>query len=542
VRSSLRVVSALAILSFFSLSIAAPLYPVQVLLKNGDAVAGVGLVTTIDNLAVNSSGSWVVQVDTDNPDTNVDSCQVKDGVLLLRENDPVNPPAGAAISSFDACSLSGLGRYVGNVFLRNLPTTADSGVVINDKVLIQESNISTAPEFSPNTPYIGFFEARANASEQVYIVASVDDPLIASTVDRALVIASTSNGSLTGERVLVKEGDVLPGQTEAIADFGTGPHLTAFNDREEILYFADLLGDTLVDGVIYLDHVKLAQEGSPSPVAGRNYLTLSSRGLDLNNYGQVVFKAALDGDAANNEMIVTEGRELIREGGAVLDIDPFHFTSFGTTSGPVVIDDVGNVLWFGDWDDPITTQDTGLFLNDVLIVREGDTIATDVTLTAIASGEDTMAMSDDGRYIVFEGTILVNGVSRNALLRITVDAPSPVPDGERVAGVPMTASLDPSGDIALTWDVTGCPASIYNVYYGDLADVASYTYTGQSCGLDPTGTDTFTPPPGDLYFIVVGQESHLEGVHGFDGEGKARPASAGGACGAQWQLRTANCP
>ena len=88
-RPSLRVVSALALysflVSFLSPAVAAPLYPVEILLKNGDAIPGVGLVTTIDNLAVSDSGSWIVQVDTDNPDTTVDSCLVKDGAVLLRD-------------------------------------------------------------------------------------------------------------------------------------------------------------------------------------------------------------------------------------------------------------------------------------------------------------------------------------------------------------------------------------------------------------------------------------------------------------------------
>jgi len=541
-RPSLRVVSALAVLSIFSSATAAPLYPVGVLVQNGDSVVGVGLVTTIDNLAVNSAGNYFLQVDTNNPDTTVDSCLLKDRVLFLRENDPLTDPAGAAISSFDALSISGAGRYVGNVFLRNLPPNADSGVLLQNVVLIQESDISTAPQFSPNTPYIGFFEARTNASEQVYIVASVDDPAIASTVDRALVIASTVNGTLTGERVLAKEGDILPGQTETIADFGTGPHLTSFNDREQILYFVDLNGDTLHDGVIYLDLERIAQENEPSPVAGRNYETLSSRGLDINNYGQYVFKANLAGDTTDDEMIVKGTSELIREGATLPAIAPFHFTAFGTTTGPLTIDDVANVLWFGDWDDPNTAIDTGLFLNDVLLVREGDTIVPGVTLTTIASGEDSAAMSDDGRFIVFEATILDNGTSRNAALGIAVHAPPPVPDGQRVPGVPMTASVDGNGDIALTWDVTGCPATTYNVFYGDLANVSTYAYTGQSCDLGQTGSATFTPPPGDLFFIVASQEGTLEGVHGFDGEGWARPASAAGTCGVSGQIRGANCP
>ena len=412
-------------------ALAGSTYPVQVILKNGDAVTGVGLVTTIENLSVNNSGSFIVQVDTDNPDVNVDACLVKDGVLLVRENDPVPLPAGANISSFDACSISGSGLFAGNVFLRNATTSTDSGVFLEDKLIIRESQISAAPEFSPNTPYIGFFEARTNANEQIYIVASVDDPLIASTVDRALVIASTTGGELTSERVVAKEGDILPGQLEAVVDFGTGPHLSAFNTAEQILYFAYLTGDTAKDGVIYLDHEVIAQEGGPAPVDARSYELLSSRGLDLNNFGQCAFKANITGDTTDDEMIVADGKELVREKGTLSDIQPFLFTAFGTTSGPIAVDDLGNVLWFGDWDDPNTTVDTGLFLNDMLIVREGSALPGGGVLTTIASGEDSMAMSDDGHYIVFEGTVTQAAVARNAALMVEVTGPPPVAEDRK---------------------------------------------------------------------------------------------------------------
>ena len=542
-RRILHAMPVLLVLSAVAPTLAAPLYPIQILLRNGDDVTGVGLVTTIDNLSINNAAKWIVQVDTNNPDTNVDACLVRDGVVLVRENDPVPVPAGANISSFDGVSISGDGRFAGNLFLRNATTSTDSGVFLGDKLIIRESQISAAPEFSPNTPYIGFFEAKTNANGQVYIVASVDDPAIATTVDRALVIASTAGGELTGERVLAKEGDILPGQSEAVADFGTGPHLTAFNNREQILYFVDLTGDTLVDGAIYLDLTLIAQEGGPSPVAGRTYEVLSSRGLDVNNFGQVAFKANLSGDTTDDEMIVAEGEELIREKSTLSDIAPFLFTAFGTTSGPIAVDDLGNVLWFGDWDDPVTTVDTGLFLNDKLIVREGDALPGGGVLTAIASGEDSMAMSDDGRYIVFEGTVTEDAVARNAALMIDVTGPPPVPDGNRIPGTQMTAGRNANGvDIDLDWDVTTCPALTYNVFYGDLASVASYVYTGSSCDLGATGSATFSAPAGDLFFVVASQEGTIEGVHGFDSEGRARPLQAAGACGVSFQIRSAACP
>ena len=80
------------------------------------------------------------------------------------------------------------------------------------------------------------------------------------------------------------------------------------------------------------------------------------------------------------------------------------------------------------------------------------------------------------------------------------------------------------------------------MFYGDLADVSTYAYAGSTCGLGTTGTATFTPPAGDVFFVIVSQEGGIEGVHGFRSDGTARPASSGGDCGANTQIRSDRCP
>ena len=58
----------------------------------------------------------------------------------------------------------------------------------------------------------------------------------------------------------------------------------------------------------------------------------------------------------------------MQEGDSPADISPFLLTSFGT--GPIDVDDAGNVLWYGEWDDPDGDVNSGLFFNDRLIVQE----------------------------------------------------------------------------------------------------------------------------------------------------------------------------
>lgn len=406
----------------------APQQPVfEPVALEGDVIAGVGAITFIDNLAVNDSGDWRVEADTDHVDTDADSVLIGGGqALILREGQSLALPAGASLDSFDAVTLNNVGRSGWNFFLDGTTGTSDdSGLYLDDNLILQEGFLSTSPSFSAGTPYIGFFETKINDGNQILVVASVDDPLISSTVDRALVILEVdASGTLLGETVLAKEGDLLAGQVEFVEDFGTGPHNFAFNNASNVLFFANLTGVTTTDGAIYLDTALLAQEASPSPVAGRNWETLSSAVMDLNDAGDYVFRGNLDGDTADDEVIVSNGAVVAREGESPADIAPFRLTGFGT--GPLLIDADGDVLWYGDWDDPDTTRDTGLFLNDQLIVQEGVTAINGMTLATLAGVQDAFSFSDNGDWILFEGSLTgsIDGAFRVSFPLLHLD---PVP-------------------------------------------------------------------------------------------------------------------
>lgn len=397
--------SLLVLLLAVSAAAAQNVYEAEGVLQDGDVVLGVGAVTSIDNLAVNASGQWVVEADTDNADTDVDGVIVRDGVLLLREGQALAAPVGAALDSFDALTLNAGGHSGWNFFLAGTAgTNDDSGIYFDAGLVLQEGFVSTASGFSSGTPYIGFFETKIDDANRILVMASVDDPLIASTVDRALVLLTLDgSGALASETLLWKEGDVLPGQTQPVADWDTGPHGFAFNNAGQVLHNPDLDGDTLVDRAVYLDGTVLAQEGSPSPVAGRNWSSLSSAKLDLNDAGSWVHNGTLDGDASTASVLVRDGAVLAQEGEAPSDCGGFLLTAFG--SGPVELGDNGNVLWFGDWSDPDTTRDTGLFLNGKLIVQEGVTTIGGVTVLSLTGVQDGYALSPDGRYVLFEARL-----------------------------------------------------------------------------------------------------------------------------------------
>jgi hypothetical protein len=405
----LRLLTGVAALALLAPLTLAQIFTPQTAVLEGDAVAGVGLVTSIDNLAVNNLGEWLCEADTDNADTNADGVVLKNGVLLLRENQALPLPVGALLDTFDTINIDLSGNSCWNFFLDGTAgTNDDSGVYFNTNLLIQESNISTAPQFSAGTPYIGFFEVKLADNNLAIVMASVDDPAIASTVDRAIVGLGIDNtGNLVSETVLAKEGDVLPGQTEAVTDFDTGPHNFALNDGGTVMFVADLTGDTTVNTVIYVGSGIAAQKGFPAPIAGRNWSSLASTEVDLNNANGWVLSASMDGDTATNLLVEKTGSKLVQEGDSLSGMNGFKLTSFG--SGPVWIGDNGYTLWYGDWDDPDLNIDTGLFVNGHLIVQEGVTTIGGLAIDNLRGIQDGYALSDDGRWVAFEGE-LVGGI------------------------------------------------------------------------------------------------------------------------------------
>ena len=410
--------------------------------REGDNVAGVGLVTTIENVVINNSGQWFVETDTNNANTEIDGVLLSGTgsggafSLFLQHGQALAAPAGTTISSFDAVTINNNGDGGFNFFLDGATTTTDSGIFFNSALVMQESFISTAAGLTPGTPYIGWFATTINDSNQILLMASVDDAAIPTTVDRAIIRADVDgSGALLAEKLYVKEGDSIAGQL--VTDFGTGPHSYAFNNAGQAMFVADLDGATTGDGVVAISDgdstTVIAQEGTASGIQGRNWGTLStSTVMALNNNGDWAMRATLAGDTTTDTVIVSNGQVVAQEGSGNAAIGSFVFTSFGT--GPVDINDAGGVLYYGDWDDANADIDTGLFLNDMLVVQEGVTTIDGIIVDTIASGQDAFSMSDNGRWLIFEGT-LVGGIDGAFVVQI------PAPGGVALLGLAGLASV-----------------------------------------------------------------------------------------------------
>jgi len=113
-----------------------------------------------------------------------------------------------------------------------------------------------------------------------------------------------------------------------------------------------------------------------------------------------------------------------------------------------------------------------------------------------------------------------------ATARATLGAVSGVPGEASAQDVPlelMHAALDlASGVIDVTY-TPACDATSHTIYYGDLATVGAYGYSGAACFLGTSGSASFDPGSGSVFFLVVAEDGVNEGSYGRDSHGVERP-------------------
>ena len=121
--------------------------------------------------------------------------------------------------------------------------------------------------------------------------------------------------------------------------------------------------------------------------------------------------------------------------------------------------------------------------------------------------------------------------------------PNPAPSGAG-ATVPLLATRAPgSASIDLTWDATSCGSGVFNVIYGDLANVGTYGLSGSECSIGSSGAYPWASPPADsIYYLIVGGDgAGTESSWGQSTFGERNGLIPSGQCGATAKNVSATC-
>jgi hypothetical protein len=112
-------------------------------------------------------------------------------------------------------------------------------------------------------------------------------------------------------------------------------------------------------------------------------------------------------------------------------------------------------------------------------------------------------------------------------LSVTAGTPGAASHQE-IPGEQVQASWNPgTGEIEFTY-TPACDATDHTVYYGDLANVSTYDWSGAACNVGISGTAAFDPGAVDnLFFVVVANNSTEEGSYGQSSSSLERPEDVG---------------
>ena len=89
---------------------------------------------------------------------------------------------------------------------------------------------------------------------------------------------------------------------------------------------------------------------------------------------------------------------------------------------------------------------------------------------------------------------------------------------------PIIVTAHPTGStLSFTYGATGCGVANNTLIWGPLDPVNPYSYLGEDCGPDNSGSYTWTFPSGSVYFLMVARDGSNEGSYGRDSSGVERP-------------------
>jgi hypothetical protein len=400
------------------------------LIGAGDALPN-GLVTAIYNVDVNNVGSWLVELDTDNPDTAIDNAVVLNGTMIHQEGSSMGFPASHSSwfykSYVDSMDINDNGD---RLLLFNV---GDSTGISSDRKLILWTNGATGATYPILEEHVtpctvagepagalwdSIAEVWQNNNDTIVIAGRSDTD----TDDMMAVISHDGAGNILSQTVFVMDGVIhstqFPGSTgthlDTVQTLGVSKQNFSINNAGQKMFFVDdqsygvggTPDYTTVDAHYYIDLNEIAWEGSDAPTPGSwPYNHMSSAEVDLNDSGSWV--AVWDDDNSDTTQdffIVRDGVVFAQEGQAPPGIAG-SFVMTGAAWGGVQLSEAGDITWYCDWDDPDTTIDSGLFRNTELLIQEGVTMIGGVPVDTISSSADGMACSDNGYYIVIELTL-----------------------------------------------------------------------------------------------------------------------------------------
>lgn len=367
--------------------------PVTLLVKSGDYVTGpqgTFRIEQVRHIAVNSRGDWAVHAVHGSGPGSLDLV-IHNGVLVAAANDPMPwPPTGSTFLACGALALSDDGALWMSSILDS-PWGYLFALFRDDVPFVSSWDFLQAPGAPAGLRY-----ANANrisiGSGNRHVAIACSFSGTGYGLGAVVAFEMDSQGQRLSERLLVLDGDLLPGTGRPVAyPAHSGPEIDRFGT---VLHEQGPHSGS--PDVLFLEQAVVAQEGPVSVVPG-TWITQLNAEHDLCN-GHVVYAFQERIGTTTNWAIVLDGTPFALSG-QILPGLPYPIVE---TLGKPRTDAYGNVAWIGTTGSPGPGYETALFRNHTPLLREGEVVggALVETLEAGHSLSQVLDISPNGRYII----------------------------------------------------------------------------------------------------------------------------------------------
>ena len=221
---------------------------ITTLVEEGDAVPGLGLVTSIRDVATNDAGDWLVEVDTDYPVTSRDGVLIHNGSVIMAEGVPnsgFDAPAGATMYDLREIALNDAGQ----VMVALSATRADGFtrvdlVAVDGATIVETGTTPAPPELPASASTWSYIDtAWFNAGGDLVVAGSVLDG-----ADHLRVLARFAldgQGGFTSQTAVAYEGELLPGHDALVRIPANSRSRAALNDAGQLLWMVSEEDTTL---------------------------------------------------------------------------------------------------------------------------------------------------------------------------------------------------------------------------------------------------------------------------------------------------------
>ena len=410
-------------------------------LRAGDPVSGMGAVTGIGNVFVDDSGAWFAGIETDFPDSTRNGALLRNGVVLLREGEPLPEPVGASIGRFESHWSTGDSLAL---IMTLQPLGTETGLYWKTQLVVQEGGIIDDPGMPTGSRWTDLDAVKMNKNRTMLICGDLDTSSVSGQNESFVGLLRVSPlGQLLETRILMRKGAPHPAFSGNVIDVLDLDHAIALNDRGD--YMTIGRGSGLNAGAILINDIPIAREGQPSPISGRNYTALYPFSeVDINDFGDYVFTGQVVGDggvATNIALIVKNGAVLAQEGDVLAGLGPLG----DLTSAPIYLANSGDVFWVAP-----TSAGNALMRNLDPLLRVGDILDGRI-ITSVGLIPGSFHASDDGRFWV--GKVVLDS-DEQALVALDLGLLVPIPGcSGNTASLRLASGLSLAGhDIELALD------------------------------------------------------------------------------------------